>query len=72
MAAALAAPEYRTPAAGRLLAAMERDDRAASYQTTARIAEQTENSAWTGSGPIQLDQFFERDARRYDNGFTMF
>lgn len=72
LAAALAAPEYRTPSAGRLLAAMERNDRAAAYQTTARITEQAENSAWTGSDPERLDQFFERDARRYDNGFTMF
>lgn len=72
LAAALSAPEYRTPSAGRLLAAMERNDRAAAYQTTARITEQVENSAWTGSDPARLDRFFERDARRYDNGFTMF
>lgn len=68
----LAAPEYRAPAAGRLLAAMERNDRAVSYQTTERMTERTENNAWTGSDPMRLDQFFERDARRYDNGFTMF
>lgn len=72
LAAALAAPEYRTPPAGRLLAVMEQNDRVAAYRTTAQMTEQVENRAWTGSDPARLDQIFERDARRYDNGFTMF
>lgn len=70
--AALSAPPVPLNAAGRLLSAMTQNDQAITYQTTARQAERQENTAWTGTDPIRMDRIFERDARRYDNGFAMY
>lgn len=70
--AALSAPPVTSGSAGRLLKAMERNDQAMTYQTALRQTEQEENTAWTGTDPIRLDRLFERDARRYDNGFAMY
>ena len=70
--AALSVPPVRSDGAGRLLTVMSRNDRAAVYQTTVRQAEREESNAWTGTDPVRLDRFFERDARRYDNGFALY
>ncbi len=70
--AALSVPPVLPNAAGRLLSAMTQNDQAMTYQTTARQAEREENAAWTGTDPIRMDRIFERDARRYDNGFAMY
>lgn len=70
--AALSVPPVRSDGAGRLMTVMSRNDRAAVYQTTVRQAEREESNAWTGTDPVRLDRFFERDARRYDNGFALY
>lgn len=68
----LSVPPVQPAGAGQLLNAMSRNDRAATYQTVARQAEREENTAWTGTDPVRLDRIFERDARRYDNGFALY
>lgn len=70
--AALSPAAPTAPTAGRLLVQLARNDQAAAYQTMAQRTEQAESQSWTGTDPLQLDRVFERDARRYDNGFALY